>query len=38
MMRGVSKRIGSIKFACLSPDEIRKDVRDQDHHRRHVRR
>ncbi|HUL40240.1 MAG TPA: DNA-directed RNA polymerase subunit A' [Methanomassiliicoccales archaeon] len=24
MMRGVSKRIGSIKFACLSPDEIRK--------------
>ena len=24
MMRGVSKRIGSIKFACLSPDEIRR--------------
>jgi DNA-directed RNA polymerase subunit A' len=24
MMRGVSKRIGSIKFSCLSPDEIRK--------------
>ena len=24
MMRGVSKRIGSIKFACLSPEEIRK--------------
>ena len=24
MMRGVSKRIGSIKFACISPDEIRK--------------
>ncbi|HXZ23180.1 MAG TPA: DNA-directed RNA polymerase subunit A' [Methanomassiliicoccales archaeon] len=24
MMRGVSKRIGSIKFACLSPDEVRK--------------
>ena len=24
MMRGVSKRIGSIRFACLSPDEIRK--------------
>ncbi|MGD0818533.1 MAG: DNA-directed RNA polymerase subunit A' [Methanomassiliicoccales archaeon] len=23
-MRGVSKRIGSIKFSCLSPDEIRK--------------
>ena len=23
MMRGVSKRIGSIKFACISPDEIR---------------
>jgi DNA-directed RNA polymerase subunit A' len=24
MMRGVSKRIGSVKFACLSPDEVRK--------------
>ncbi|OPY34824.1 MAG: DNA-directed RNA polymerase subunit A' [Methanomassiliicoccales archaeon PtaU1.Bin124] len=24
MKRGVSKRIGSIKFACLSPEEIRK--------------
>ncbi len=24
MMSGVSKRIGSIKFTCLSPDEIRK--------------
>ncbi len=24
IMRGVSKRIGSIKFSCLSPDEIRK--------------
>ena len=24
MMRGVSKRIGSIKFACISPDEIRR--------------
>jgi len=24
MMRGVSKRIGGIKFTCLSPDEIRK--------------
>ena len=24
MMRGVSKRIGSIKFACVSPDEVRK--------------
>jgi len=24
MMRGVSKRIGAIKFACLSPEEIRK--------------
>jgi DNA-directed RNA polymerase subunit A' len=24
MMRGISKRIGSIKFACLSPDEVRR--------------
>lgn len=24
MMRGVSKRIGSVRFACLSPDEIRR--------------
>jgi len=24
MMRGVSKRIGGIKFSCLSPDEIRR--------------
>ena len=24
MMRGVSKRIGSIKFACISPDEVRR--------------
>ena len=24
MMRGVSKRIGGIKFSCLSPEEIRK--------------
>ncbi len=24
MMRGISKRIGSIKFSCVSPDEIRK--------------
>ena len=24
MMRGVSKRIGSVKFTCLSPDEVRR--------------
>lgn len=24
MMRGITKRIGSIKFSCISPDEIRK--------------
>lgn len=24
MMRGISKRIGSIKFSCVSPEEIRK--------------
>jgi len=24
MMRGITKRIGSIKFSCVSPDEIRK--------------